>query len=134
VHNRYLATVNGKQVAIFQIDGKYHGISNVCAHIGGPIIDGDLDKHGYVVCPWHGYRCDPKTGKAPGGSPERVETFDVKVDGEDVLVSAEPTSKGQLEKEELEFTPHAPQPHRVKPVRLFAPGTRAAILGNVYAR
>jgi nitrite reductase/ring-hydroxylating ferredoxin subunit/multimeric flavodoxin WrbA len=110
VHNRYLATVNGKQVAIFQIDGEYYGISNVCAHIGGPIIDGDLDKHGHVVCPWHGYRYDPKTGKAPGGSPERVETFDVKVDGEDVLVSAEPTSKGQLEKEELEFTPHEPQP------------------------
>jgi len=33
VHNRYLATVNGKRVAIFQIGGKYCGISNVCAHI-----------------------------------------------------------------------------------------------------
>jgi nitrite reductase/ring-hydroxylating ferredoxin subunit len=33
VHNRYLATVNGKQVAIFQIGGKYCGISNVCAHM-----------------------------------------------------------------------------------------------------
>ena len=52
VHNRYLATVNGKQVAIFQIDGKYYGTSNVCAHIAGPIIHGDLDKHGYAVCPW----------------------------------------------------------------------------------
>jgi len=29
VHNRYLATVNDKQVAILQIDGKYYGISNV---------------------------------------------------------------------------------------------------------
>jgi len=75
VHNRYLATVNGK-VAIFRIDGKYYGISNVCAHIAGPIIDGDLDKHGYVVCPWHGHRYDLKTGKA-GGSPERVETFSI---------------------------------------------------------
>lgn len=110
MHNRYLALVDGKQVAIFQIDGEYYGISNVCAHIGGPLIDGDLDKNGYVVCPWHGYRYDPKTGCSPGGAPERVETFAVKVEGDDVFVSAEPISQGKREEEEIELAPQKPQP------------------------
>jgi len=110
VHNRYLALVDGRQVAIFQIDGTYYGISNVCAHIGGPLIDGHLDKNGYVVCPWHGYRYDPKTGQSPGGAPERVETYSVKVEGDDVFVSVEPISQGKSAEDEIELAPQKPQP------------------------
>lgn len=110
VHNRYLALVDSKRVAIFQIDGEYYAISNDCAHIGGPLIDGHIDKNGYVVCPWHGYRYQPKTGQAPGGAPERVETFAVKVEGDDIFVSTEPISQGKREEEEIELAPQKPQP------------------------
>jgi len=109
VNNRYLAIVDGNPVAIFQIDGEYHGISNVCAHMSGPLIDGSFDKDGYIVCPWHGYRYDPKTGKAPKGAPEKVESYAVKVEGDDVYVSTESLSERKSEEEEMEFALQTPE-------------------------
>jgi nitrite reductase/ring-hydroxylating ferredoxin subunit/multimeric flavodoxin WrbA len=110
VNNRYLATGDGKPVAIFQIDGQYYGISNQCAHMGGPLVDGHFDRDGHVVCPWHGYRYDPKTGKAPKGLPECVETYAIKLEGDNVNVSTEPASRRKTADEELEFTVESPQP------------------------
>jgi uncharacterized Zn finger protein (UPF0148 family) len=75
----------------------------------GPLIDGSFDKEGYVVCPWHGYRYNPKTGKAPKGAPEKVETYSVKVDGDDIYVSSEPISERKSEEEEMDFVPETPQ-------------------------
>jgi nitrite reductase/ring-hydroxylating ferredoxin subunit/multimeric flavodoxin WrbA len=111
-NNRYLGLVDGKSVAIFQIDNNYYAISNVCAHMGGPLIDGAFDKDGNVVCPWHGYRYDPKTGKAPKGAPEQVESYAVKVEGDDVLVSREPISTRKLVEEESGVALEIPQEQR----------------------
>jgi len=110
VNNRYLATVDGKPVAIFQMDGEYFAISNVCAHMDGPLIDGSLDKDGNIVCPWHGYRYDPKTGKAPRGAPERVEAYEVKVQGDDIYVSSKPLTERRSEEEQPGFPLERPQP------------------------
>jgi nitrite reductase/ring-hydroxylating ferredoxin subunit len=60
VNNGYLAMVDDNPVAIFQIDGEYFAISNICAHMSGPLIDGSSDRDGNIVCPWHGSRFDPK--------------------------------------------------------------------------
>ncbi len=75
----------------------------------GPLIDGIMEKDGHVTCPWHGYRYDPKTGMAPEGAPEKVETYAVKVDGEDIYVSTEGVSDRRMEQEEMGFLPETPQ-------------------------
>ena len=114
VNNRYLATVAGRSVAVFHIDGEYYAISNRCAHMGGPLIDAHFDKDGNVVCPWHRYRFDPKTGKGPEGSPERVESYAVKVEGDNIYVSAEPIIHGVAAQDELGFEIEAPKPQSQK--------------------
>ena len=35
--------VNGKLVAVFNVDGNFHAINDTCAHRGGPLGEGELD-------------------------------------------------------------------------------------------
>jgi thiamine pyrophosphate-dependent acetolactate synthase large subunit-like protein/nitrite reductase/ring-hydroxylating ferredoxin subunit len=44
----------------------YGALDNRCPHQGGPLGEGQIE-HGYVICPWHGYEYDPRTGEPPDG-------------------------------------------------------------------
>lgn len=79
--------VNGQNVCVANIDGKYFAINNICSHEGGPLADGKLE--GYEVeCPWHQSKFDMRSGevKAPPAI-EPQATYQVKVEGGKVLVS-----------------------------------------------
>ena len=73
-------------VVLFNVNGTYYCIADVCTHDGGPLEDGELE--GYEVeCPRHGARFDVRSGAAlclPAVTP--VPTFEVKVDGEDIYI------------------------------------------------
>ena len=79
--------VNGKPVALFNVDGQLCAISNTCRHKGGPLGEGELDGK-IVTCPWHGWRYDVTTGGNETNPSMPIEKYPVKVDGEEVLVSA----------------------------------------------
>lgn len=55
--------VEGREVALFNIDGKFYAIGNTCTHMRGPLSDGDV-KDNTVTCPWHGADFDIKSGEA----------------------------------------------------------------------
>lgn len=38
-----VAEVNGKILAVFNVDGTLHTIDNTCVHRGGPLGEGDLE-------------------------------------------------------------------------------------------
>lgn len=60
---RLLVEVDEQPIAIFNVDGKYYAIGDVCTHDDGPLGDGELD--GYqIICPRHGARFDIRSGKA----------------------------------------------------------------------
>lgn len=75
---------NGKEIALFNIGGKFYAISSKCVHKGGPLGEGELDGS-TVTCPWHGWEYDVKTGQGIT-TPVSVETYPVRVEGEDVMV------------------------------------------------
>lgn len=54
-------TVDGRWVALFNVDGTYHAIDALCLHRGGPLADGLLGGC-IVTCPWHGWQFDVTTG------------------------------------------------------------------------
>lgn len=55
-------TAGGKPVVVFNVDGAFHVISNVCPHAGLPLGEGD--RRGMVItCPFHGYAYHIKTGR-----------------------------------------------------------------------
>jgi nitrite reductase (NADH) small subunit len=43
-------------------------------------------EQGKVVCPWHGWQYDPKTGELGHNSNVRIPVYPLKIEGEDVLV------------------------------------------------
>src|SRR5262245_3340806 len=52
---------DGREVALFNVDGKFHAIENVCPHMGGPLGWWELDDC-VLTCPWHGWQFDVKNG------------------------------------------------------------------------
>ena len=50
------------------IDGTRCRFSTVCAHLGGPLDEAEVDAGGIVTCPWHGHRFDVRTGRRAGGA------------------------------------------------------------------
>ena len=79
-------TVNGKQIALFNVDGKFYAMEDTCCHRGGPLHEGDL--HGtVVVCPWHGAEFDVTTGKhLSPPAPRDNASYQVQVVGDEVQV------------------------------------------------
>ena len=60
--------VNDQQVAVFNVDGTFYALDNVCPHQGGPLGEGELDGN-MVTCPWArlGFRChDRRKQRRPG--------------------------------------------------------------------
>ena len=54
---------DGTDVAVFNLDGTFYAIENVCTHDGGILTGGPIDGD-QVVCPRHGARFSIKTGEA----------------------------------------------------------------------
>lgn len=83
-----LVEIDGIPVAIFNVDGVFYAIEDVCTHDGGNLVEGDLMGN-EVECPRHGARFDVRTGaatKMPAFEP--VPTYAVEVAGADVLVES----------------------------------------------
>ena len=77
--------VKGKTIALFLHEGNFYAIDNTCKHMGGPLGEGELED-GNVVCPWHGWKYNIKTGVNALIPSIKVNTYDVKVDGNDVKI------------------------------------------------
>jgi nitrite reductase (NADH) small subunit len=77
--------VDGKQIALFNVDGTLYAIDNTCKHRGGPLGEGELDGTN-VICPWHGWTYNVTNGECLDEPDCHVETYDVRVEGNDVLV------------------------------------------------
>lgn len=71
--------IDGTQIAVFNLDGSYYAIEDVCTHDGG-ILTGGAVEGDQIICPRHGARFSIKTGcvLAPPAY-EDVTTFPVRV-------------------------------------------------------
>ena len=55
--------VDGVSIAVFNIDGEYYAIENVCTHDGGILTGGTIEGD-QIVCPRHGAHFSIRTGEA----------------------------------------------------------------------
>ena len=78
--------VNGKQIALFNINDKYYAIDDACTHVGGSLAEGSVDGN-EVTCPLHGATFDITNGKVTGEPAEDdVKGYNVIVEGEDIKI------------------------------------------------
>jgi len=80
-----VVNVEGKRVALFNVKGEIYAINNTCIHAGGPLGEGRLSND-VVMCPWHGWEYNVKDGTTVFNSNLKVEKYNVKVEGDKVLV------------------------------------------------
>ena len=79
------AEVNGNTYAVCNADGELHALDGVCPHAGGPLGQGAL--HGTtLVCPWHAWEYDCRTGQNDFDPDVKVLRFPVKTEGDDILI------------------------------------------------
>jgi nitrite reductase (NADH) small subunit len=91
-----VVTIGGRQIGIFNINGEFYGLPNVCPHQTGPLCEGKettgtlvarkeddwkfrWDYEGEIVaCPWHGLEYHVLTGRClafPNINLRRYEVF-----------------------------------------------------------
>jgi nitrite reductase/ring-hydroxylating ferredoxin subunit len=90
-------------VGLFNVDGAYHALANVCPHQGAPLCLGPLTgthvpSEPYVYawgleqrvlrCPWHGWEFDVTTGRSLFDPQVRTRGFDVVVEEGELVVYA----------------------------------------------
>jgi 3-phenylpropionate/trans-cinnamate dioxygenase ferredoxin subunit len=86
---RRVVEIEGLFIAVFNVGGNYYAIEDVCTHDDGPLAEGELDGF-QIECPRHGARFDIRDGKVlsfPAVTP--VPRYEVKVEGDDVLVDVD---------------------------------------------
>ena len=80
--------VGGRTIALFNVNGEFFALDNTCMHRGGPLGDGFVDQKNLTVqCPWHGWIYSLATGASSIDSMAKVEKFEVKVEGEEVMIA-----------------------------------------------
>jgi len=83
-----LVEVNGRSIALFNVNGEVYALDNTCAHRGGPLCEGFIDQTNLTVqCPWHGWTYSLATGDSPFNPLAKVEKFEVRVEGDEVKLS-----------------------------------------------
>jgi nitrite reductase/ring-hydroxylating ferredoxin subunit len=92
------------EVGVFNIDGEFHALPNVCPHQFGPLCEGTVNgttacsaatnwqfawvrEDQVITCPWHGIEFDILTGKSLSSSRLRVRTYPVSVEDGQVKVT-----------------------------------------------
>jgi len=79
-------SVNGKDIALFNVKGRFFAIDAKCTHAGGPLATGAI-RDLCVDCPWHHSIFDLKTGAVKQGPATKpVTAYKTKVEKDDVLV------------------------------------------------
>ena len=77
--------VEGCLYAICHVDGEVHALSGVCPHSGGPLGQGQIHQ-GRLVCPYHLWEFDCRTGEYDWDPARRVEKFEVRIEDGQILL------------------------------------------------
>jgi len=78
--------VAGENVyAVCNLGGEIAVVDGVCPHHGGPLGHGAI-QDGRVVCPWHLWEFDCRTGEYDRDPSLKLATYRARVDGDDILI------------------------------------------------
>lgn len=85
--------INNRVVAIFNVDGEFHSIDDLCPHMGASLSAGHFDKQTCTVaCPWHGWRFNVQTGAWADNPRIKTDVFEVRIVDNDLQVSTNPVA------------------------------------------
>ena len=75
-------TLQGNEILVANVQGKYYSIADRCTHARGDLSKGTLEGK-IVTCPRHGSKFDVTNGKVVGGPAKKDEpSYEVKIEGD----------------------------------------------------
>ena len=77
--------LGGTEIVVCNSEGAIHAFQGLCPHRNGPLAQGNL-ADGCIICPWHAWEFDCRTGEYDYNPGIRLRKHEVRVDGNDVLV------------------------------------------------
>jgi nitrite reductase (NADH) small subunit len=75
----------GVAICLANVAGTLAALDNWCPHRRGPLGQGTVEGEA-VLCPWHAWAFNTKTGIADPPERVKVDVFQLKIAGDDVLV------------------------------------------------
>lgn len=81
------AAVDGREILVVNIGGKYYAMDDTCTHAGASLSEGTLDGN-IVTCGWHGAQFDCKSGnleKFPAKI-NNLKSYNVSVESDNIFV------------------------------------------------
>ncbi|MCZ8517569.1 Rieske (2Fe-2S) protein [Paenibacillus filicis] len=109
---RVIVNVNGMELGIFLVGGKYYAWRNVCPHAAAPVCVGVVQgtrltstvydyQYGMdnqvLRCPWHGWEFDLTTGQHLAGGKVKLRGYPVEVDEMGIYVILNNSSVKRVE-------------------------------------
>ena len=81
-----LVEIDNKDLLIVNVGGEIFAITNDCTHSGGSLCEDFLDED-IIECPLHGAKFNVRSGEVvEGPADEPISTYEVTIDGQDILV------------------------------------------------
>lgn len=77
--------VNEHEIAIFQVNGNYYAVSNICPHQHSPVLADGLLEENIITCPMHGWSYCVDTGKSIRGG-GGLHCYEIKIEGENIFI------------------------------------------------
>lgn len=99
---RKIVKVQGREVGIFNLNGQYYALKNVCVHQGARVCLGRVTgttlpsnvyefqygREGQILrCPWHGWEYDLTTGRSLFNPDVKVVTYPVTVEDGHIFIT-----------------------------------------------
>ncbi|HEU5086246.1 MAG TPA: Rieske (2Fe-2S) protein [Roseiflexaceae bacterium] len=99
---RKIVRVAGREVGIFNLEGTFYALKNVCPHQGARVCLGRIvgtalpsevyqfsyGREGRVLrCPWHEWEYDIATGEALFDPRVKVVSYPVELEGDQIVVT-----------------------------------------------
>lgn len=81
-----LVVIHGKRICVVRYQEKFLAVQDACSHNGESLSKGHVNYLGEIICPWHNYRFDLKTGRACDSSSKDLTIYPIKVDGEGFFI------------------------------------------------
>lgn len=79
--------VGDRVVGIFNINGRFTAIDDLCPHMGASLSAGHLEvETETVACPWHAWRFHVCSGAWMDNPRVSTDRFELKIDGERILI------------------------------------------------
>ena len=78
--------VEGRELALFNDGGAFFAVDDACPHQGASLGEGTLHE-GRVICPWHNWIYELRTGECRGVPGLEVGCYPVRCSGRAIEVS-----------------------------------------------